>query len=223
MKQRILVTAVASAVLFLSACGTTKNSNNTAAGNSGINPGGTALVPIAEQRLAVSEFKTQGVRVYYSFWGDVEAIEATGDAAVWGNSVNAARESYRMAELEAKKSLNDFLNRESFNSTVSVRIISKNLEKAQDQTTNRMASNIATSDAEVANSGGEQNTAIRKNALDIASRLSTTMTTQSRGILGGLYLKDATIIDGGRAVRVTLRWDKKHNDARREIRNLMAQ
>ena len=62
---------------------------------------------------------------------NVEAIEATGYAPVWGNSMNAARESYRVAELEAKKSLNDFINKETITSTTSVRMISKNLEQAE--------------------------------------------------------------------------------------------
>jgi hypothetical protein len=39
--------------------------------------------------------------------GAVESIEVIGYAPVWGNSKNAIRESFRVAELEAKKSLND--------------------------------------------------------------------------------------------------------------------
>jgi hypothetical protein len=194
-----------------------------------ITPGEGAGTAIADQRLASSEFKRQGVRIIYSFTGSVEAIEVTGYAAVWGNSMNAARESYRVAELEAKKSLSDFINKETISSTTSVRMISNNLEQARDQNTNRFAANkgpelLATDEPATAdNNATQENTAVRNNAVRIASQLNTTITTQNRGIIGGLYLKEGKVIDGGRAVQVVMRWDKKHNDARKQIRSAMAQ
>ena len=221
MNKRILVAAMAVVSLQLIGCSST--GTNLSKGES-IQPGAGSNVAIADQRLASSEFKSQGVKIYYNLFGNVEAIEATGYAPVWGNSLNAARESYRVAELEAKKSLNDFINKETITSTTSVRMISKNLEQAQDNNTNRFANNLSATDTEEAGkSGKEENTATRNNALKIASQLNTTITTQNRGILGGLYQEDAKVIDGGRAVRVVMRWDKKHNDSRKQIRNLMAQ
>lgn len=225
MNKRILVAAMTVASLHLVGCSST---GANLAGGESMQPGAGANVAIADQRLAASEFKSQGVKVIYNLFGNVEAIEVTGYAAVWGNSMNAARESYRVAELEAKKSLSDFINKESISSTTSVKMISKNLEHAQDQNTNKFASNksadLTTSDTEVSgDSGMRENTAVRNNALKIASQLNTTITTQNRGIIGGLYLKESSVIDGGRGVRVVMRWDKKHNDARKQIRNLMAQ
>ena len=221
MNKRILVAAMAVVSLQLVGCGTT--GTNLSRGDS-IQPGAGSNVAIVDQRLASSEFKSQGVKIYYNLFGNVEAIEATGYAPVWGNSMNAARESYRVAELEAKKSLSDFINRETITSTTSVRMISKNLEQAQDNNTNRFANNLAATDTDVAGrSGKEENTAVRNNALKISSQLNTTITTQNRGILGGLYQSEATVIDGGRAVKVVMRWDRKHNDSRKQIRNLMAQ
>jgi hypothetical protein len=214
-------------LIGLGACST---GNNQSSKNTSelIQPSQSAITPISEQRLAVSEFKTQGVRVFYSLLGDVEAIEATGYAPVWGNSQNAARESYRVAELEAKKSLNDFINKETIASTTSVRMISQNLEHAQDKTSNKFANNQSSNeliaiDTDLPNKGSQENMAIRNNALKIASTLQTTITTQNRGILGGLYLKESAVIDGGRSVKVVMRWDKKHNDGRKQIRNLMSQ
>jgi uncharacterized protein YcfL len=221
MNKRILATAMAVASLQLIGCSST--GANLSRGEQ-IQPGQGANIAIADQRLASSEFKSQGVVVIYNLYGNVEAIEVTGYAAAWGGSINAARESYRVAELEAKKSLSDFINKETITSTTSVKMISNNLEHAQDNNTNKFANNLATTDTEVANkTGTEENSAIRNNALKIASQLSTTITTQNRGILGGLYLKDAQVIDGGRAVKVVMRWDKKHNDARLQVRGLMAQ
>jgi hypothetical protein len=228
MNKRILIVAMTVGTLTVAGCSTTPRTD--LASGAQINPGESASTAIADQRLASSEFKRQGVRIIYSFTGSVEAIEVTGYAAVWGNSMNAARESYRVAELEAKKSLSDFINRETITSTTSVRMISNNLEHAQDKNTNRFASNqgaeLATSDDQVtgpSKPGTEENTAVRNNALRIASQLRTTITTQNRGIIGGLYLKESSVIDDGRAVRVVMRWDRKHNDSRKQIRNLMAQ
>jgi hypothetical protein len=226
MNKRILIVAMSVAMLGVVGCSST--GTNLASGAQ-IQPGENSGVAIADQRLAASEFKRQGVTVIYSLFGNVEAIEVVGYAPVWGNSMNAARESYRVAELEAKKSLSDFINKETISSTTSVKMISNNLESAQDNNTNKFASNkapelLTTSDTEVAaGDNSRENTAVRNNALRIASQLSTTITTQNRGIIGGLYLKEGTVIDSGRAVKVVMRWDRKHNDARKQVRNLMAQ
>jgi hypothetical protein len=223
MNKRMLIVAMAAGMLAVTGCSTT--GTNISRGDS-IDPGSSAGTAIADQRLASSEFKRQGVRVIYSLTGNIEAIEVTGYAAVWGNSMNAARESYRVAELEAKKSLSDFINKETISSTTSVRMISNNLEQAQDNNTNRFASNrtpgldAVDTDPATAN---QENTAVRNNAVRIASQLNTTITTQNRGIIGGLYLKEGTVIDGGRSVKVVMRWDRKHNASRLQVRNLMAQ
>ena len=100
MNKRILVTAMAVVSLQLIGCSST--GANLSRGDS-IQPGAGSNVAIADQRLASSEFKSQGIKVYYTLFGNVEAIEATGYAAVWGNSMNAARESYRVAELEVNR------------------------------------------------------------------------------------------------------------------------
>ena len=234
MKQHILVSAVTAAMLVLSGCGTTSNKTADVSRGDLIQPGPNSGQAIAEQRLAVSDFKSKGIKLFYDTNGRIEAIEVTGYAAVWGNSMNSAREAYRVAELEAKKSLNDFINKETITSSVSVRMISQNLERASDQNTNRFASNKAPSDdlialdTETTADKGDatnqaENTAVRNNALRVASVLNTTITTTNRGILGGLYLKQGRNVDGGRAVEVTMRWDRRHNQSRQQLRNLMAQ
>lgn len=231
MKQHILATVLATSVLAITGCSSTKTADVT--NGEGVNPGYTATTAIADQRLAASEFKRQGVKVYYNLFGNLEAIEVTGYAAVWGGSMNSARESYRVAELEAKKSLNDFINKETIASNTSVRMISENLEHAQDQNANKFSSNKGSSDelvavdeettsAKVSDSNSAENQAIRNNALKISSKLQTTITNTNRGILGGLYLVEGSVIDDGRAVKVVMRWDKKHNEVRKQVRNLMA-
>ncbi len=215
----------------LSACSSTKVANIGTGQNL---PAGTQQA-ISEQRLE-NDFKRQGVKVIYSLTGELQAIEVTGYAAVWGNSQTAAREAYRVAELEAKKSLNDFINKEVIATTTSVKMISKNLEKARDNKTNNFSTNrgrdtvagIAV-DEEVENDAQskgevnrEENTAVRNDALTIASRVQTTIRIRNQGILGGLYLVEGTVINDGKNVRVVYRWDQKHTGDRITIRNQMA-
>jgi len=227
MKQHILAASVAAAVVVMSGCGSTKSTQ--------VAPGSSATTAISEQRLATSDFKRLGVRITYTLSGELDSIEATGYAPVWGASQNAAREAFRMAELEAKKSLNDFINKESIKSTTSVRTISQNLERAQDNKTNNFASNrsgdtdrLVALDEEVDKSSNtettrEENTATRRDAVNIASRLDTTIVTQNRGILGGLYLVEGRVINDGKTVQTVYRWDRKSNAQRVQLRNLMSQ
>jgi len=230
MKHTVMSIAVVAA-LGLSACSSTKTADVGAGAL--VSPG--AQQAISEQRLENS-FKRQGIKVVYSMSGKLEAIETTGYAPVWGSSQNAAREAFRVAELEAKKSLNDFINQETIRTSTSVRMISKNLEKATDNKTNNFATNRGrdsvaamtedgdlTGETQAGDVNREENTALRKDALAIASRVNTTIVTQNRGILGGLYLVEGNVINDGKTVRVVYRWDEKHTEVRKMVRNAMAQ
>ena len=232
MKKTALALALVSA-LGLAACSSTKVSE--------VKPG--VAIPtgpqqaISEQRLQ-SDFKRKGIKVIYTLGGDLEAIEATGYAPVWGNSQNAAREAFRVAELEAKKAVNDFINNETIRTSVSVEMISRNLEKARDNKTNNFATNrnrdvvsSETNDDEVGGNKAEnqaevnktENTAIRNDAVNIASRVNTNISIRNQGILGGLYLVEGDVINDGKNVRVIYRWDQKHTQNRLSIRNMMSQ
>ena len=72
-------------------------------------------------------------------------------------------------------------------------------------------------------SSREDNTAVRNDALRIASTVNNTITTQNAGILSGLYLVKGEVINSGRNVRVVYRWDKKSNAVRPAVRAMMMQ
>ena len=230
MKNCILSATAVAVLVVLTGC-----SSNPLSQNSGVAPGTNATAPISEQ-TATNDFTRLGVSIKYgTFSGNVESIEVIGYAPVWGNSQNAIRESFRVAELEAKKSLNDFINRENITSRTSVRMISSNLEQANDNKKNNFTTNAikSTDDTDVAadlnpqkNSGTsskEDNTAVRNDALRIASRVNNVITTQNAGILSGLYLVKGEVINSGKNVRVVYRWDKKSNAVRPVVRGLMMQ
>jgi predicted small lipoprotein YifL len=230
MKTRILSATALAVLVTLTGC----SSNPLSQGNT-MAPGANATSPISEQ-TATSDFARQGISIKYSLWsGAVESIEVVGYAPVWGNSQNAQRESFRVAELEAKKSLNDFINRENITSRTSVRMISSNLEQANDNKKNNFTTNVvkSTDDTDVAadlnpqrsngSSSKEDNTAVRNDALRIASAVNNTITTQNAGILSGLYLVKGEVINNGKNVKAVYRWDKKSNSVRPVVRGLMMQ
>ena len=187
---------------------------------------------IAEQRLT-SDFKRQGVKVVYGTLGGLVAIEAIGYAPVWGASANAAREAFRVAELEAKKSLNDFINKESIRSSTSVSMISRNLEKARDERNTKTSLTLDSSDqiissdnealSENPSARNEAGNLMRNDALQISSKVQSEITIRNQGILGGLRIIESDVINDGREVRVILRWDKDNENTRKEIRKLMGQ
>ena len=215
-------------ILHLSGCSSINRKSSL-----GDNPSSSTTTAISDQRIASNEFKRHGIKIFYTLNGKLDAIEATGYSPIWGNSENAIREAYRGAELEAKKSLNDFINQETITSAVSVKMISQNLEQARDQKNNRFNSNQAGNSDELAaideavdkgkifQTTREDNMAVRNDALRISSTVNTTITNTNQGILGGMYLLDGQAINNGKNVRVVMRWDPKHADIRNQVRNLM--
>lgn len=210
-----LITVVS--MMILAGCSSPKYQSESNPGGS-VNPG--QQTSISEQR-ATEDFKRDGIKIIYGmFSGSIQAIEVTGYAPVWGNSASAIDSSYKVAELDAKRKLNDFINKESITSSTSVEIISRNLEKASDNKSNNIANNTnaTTSDSETT---GQINQAHRQDALNISSRLQQNIRTSSRGILGGLRMVDNEVVGGGRNVKVVFRWDKKNESGIIDVRKSM--
>jgi len=226
MKKTALYLAVIT-TLGLTACSSTKVAD---VGSGTAVPPGTQQA-ISEQRAA-SDFKREGVRVIYSFTGNLEAVEAVGYAPVWGNSQNAVQQAYETAYVLAKDRMSSFLHPETITSKRFVDTIAKNLEKARDNKTNKFATNknndfsFETADTEAAREGEvnrEENTAVRNDAVNIASNIRTTVSIQRSGILGGVVLKEGRVINDGKNVQVIVRWDRKDNSQRRVILKEMMQ
>jgi hypothetical protein len=217
-KKHLAVSLLAVALMGLAGCSSTGGAN------------------AKKDQSATLDYRRQGIKITYDSSGKIDAIEVIGYAAVWGNSQNAIREAYRVAELEAKKTLNDFINKETITSTVSVRMISQNLEQARDRNLASASNKTAGGDGELValdedpkntnqsvETSTNSNTQLRGDATRIASRVSTTISTNNRGILGGLYMVDGRIVNDGKQAQVVLRWDQKSNQQRQTLRNLMSQ
>ena len=222
MKKTALYIALVTA-MGLTACSSTKVSD---LGSGTAVPPGTQQA-ISEQR-ASSDFKREGVKVIYSFTGNLEAVEAVGYAPVWGNSQNAVQQAYEVAYVMAKDRMSSFLHPENITSKRMVDTIAKNLEKARDNKTNKFATNKNNdfsfeTEAQAGEVNREENTAVRNDAINIASNIRTTVSIQRSGILGGVVLKEGQVINDGKNVQVIVRWDRKDNTQRRVILKEMMQ
>jgi hypothetical protein len=219
-KKHLAISLLAVALMGLAGCSSTGNTDAN------------------KERSATLDYRRQGIKITYDSSGKIDAIEVIGYAAVWGNSQNAIREAYRVAELEAKKTLNDFINKETITSSTSVRMISQNLEQAKDRNSSSASSQSTggsnqnelvaldedpKNNSQVSDTTTNKNAMLRSDATRIASRVSTTITTNNRGILGGLYMVEGKIVNDGKTAQVVLRWDQKSNQQRQTLRNLMSQ
>lgn len=231
MKHPFVIIAAAAAMV-LGACST----KPTVPAATSAAPVPSAPGPIQRPDvLAASDFKRQGVRIVYNTSGRIESIETVGYAPVWGRSTSAVREAFRVAELEAKKSLNDFINQEVITSETSVRMVSRNLERARTQQENTtsvnnsrdvvasLASNESLVDPEDGDSASEQWRQNQREALTIATTVNNSIRIRNQGILSGLYLVEGEVIGEGRQVRVVYRWDEKNVQGRGQVRQLMMQ
>ena len=226
--MRKSLVSIALATIFLGGCSTASKMFS----DTGISSG--QQTSISEQRVT-QDFKRRGVKVEYSlFFRDLKAIEVTGYAPVWGNSPSATESAYKVAELDAKKKLVDFIYKETVSSETSVNMISKSLERGRDQKTNRIASNydnqsVSVSDIDVEGkatqpSGTPQNVnvATRNDAVEIATTMNSFIRANNKGILSGLRLVDNAVLDNGKVVSVVYRWEANQASDIQNVRRLMS-
>ena len=118
MKRTLTVLAVAT---LMTACSSIKPNN-----------------PISEQKLSTN-FVSEKIKIetkcnYFGMGSDcnIVAIEATGTAPSYGNTVNNRKTALVRAEMNAKAQVSEFLNNEITTSRVNT-TIAKNIEKASDK------------------------------------------------------------------------------------------
>lgn len=219
MKRLLFALSMA---LVLSACGTTNTATRTT------EPG--AITPLGNQKLSTT-FERRGIKMEWECAfgtgmfgmtnavcskGDIRSIEITDYAASYGSSEVQRENAFRVAEMKAKARLRHFVN-EDVNSSQVKSTLGRNVEKANDRIKQRIASNeeVAMSDSEP---GQETNWAVRENTTNTVQTLTETVRMNASGILRGLYIKQAAVVDR-QTVAVTLRWDKDSERASDYFRN----
>jgi hypothetical protein len=192
--------------------------------SAGVDPGEVRAVK--DTRLS-TDFEREGIRVTYTLLGEVEKIEAFGYADVW-------RANFRhVAEADAKDKLVKFLRGETVSTTRMTRVIARSIERSQDNTINRFktvdgAINFSEGDLEredAAATPGEENsrrnTAVRRDSVNNAMTVTSTITVAAKGRLNAVYKQSGDVVDDGKTYRVVYAWTPKAQRAARSITNQM--
>jgi hypothetical protein len=201
MKRTLTVIAIAS---VLAACSNVKSTN-----------------PIAEQKLSTN-FVSEQIKIeskcdYFGFGSECQivAIEATGTAPSYGNTVNNRKTALIRAEMNAKAQVSEFLNNEITTSRVNT-TIAKNIEKATDKVNNGKADGetVEMTDQEA------KNVSLRENSNQTVSTMTETIKSTSTAVLRG-FRKISEKVVGEQEVAVTIRWDVQSNNSRTQLLKAM--
>ena len=218
-----------SGVVGLSACGALKFGND----KPGVTP--EAVVAVKEEVVELStEFKREGVQVFYTLTGAVDRVEAKGFADVWQQRYE------HVAELEAKEKMVKFLRGESVSSSRKTQVIAKAIERAQDNTINRFkkldgTSALSTTAEELeatpenksteSNNNKEENardnTALRKASINNAQTVTSNITVTSAGRLSAVRKAKGEIVNEGKTYVGTYVWTPRDQEAARSIIRMM--
>lgn len=183
-------------------------------------------IPEQSQNLS-TEFRREGVVVFYKSSGQVDRIVAKGYAPVWQQQYE------HVAELEAKEKLLKYLRGESVSSTRKTAVIAKSIERARDTNSNKNT----TSDGTIAtvaedlesdtssNSKQEQNSTAasqaRSTAINNAQRVTSTLTVTAIGRLSAVRKINGEIIENGKTYVGTYYWSPTDQDAAKSITRMM--
>lgn len=185
-------------------------------------------VNVKEQRLA-TDFSRQGIRVTYSFFGDVEKIEAYGYAKVWRGNYRA------VAEADAKDKLVKFLRGETVDSQKMTRVIAKSIERSQDNMLNKTKTvdgTVVIQDTDIENDSrlqpqasndenSKENTALRKASVNNAQIVTSTILVSSSGRLNAVYKEKGYAAEDGKTYTAVYVWTPKMQKTARAISTMM--
>ena len=174
-----------------------------------------------------TEFRREGVMVFYKSSGQVDRVVAKGYAPVWQQQYE------HVAELEAKEKLVKYLRGESVSSTRKTAVIAKSIERARDANSNK----TTTSDGTIAtvaedlesdtssNSKQEQNSTAasqsRSTAINNAQRVTSTLTVTAIGRLNAVRKINGEIIENGKTYVGTYLWTPVDQDGAKSIIRMM--
>lgn len=186
-----------------------------------------ALSPSADSQTAVkdgtisTEFKDQGIKLFYSFTGNLDRIEVYGLAPAWKGNVDV------LAEADAMDKLVKFVHGQTVSTDRRVKIMAKSLDKARDNTLNRFKSNddnLNFDSKELENSGEEnsRNNTSRRIADRVENTLVNTVTTiTAKGRLTGVRKVRDSVVQDGKLYVAVYQWSEKDQATSEFIRGRM--
>ena len=186
-----------------------------------------ALSPSTDSQTAVkdgtisTEFKDEGIKLFYTFTGKLDRIEVYGLAPAWKGNVDV------LAEADAMDKLVKFVHGQTVSTDRRVKIMAKSLDKARDNTLNRFKSNddnLNFDSKELENAGSENssNNTSRRIADRVENTLVTTVTTiTAKGRLTGVRKVRDSVVQDGKLYVAVYQWSEKDQATSEFIRGRM--
>ena len=186
-----------------------------------------ALSPPTDSQTAVkdgtisTEFKDEGIKLFYTFTGKLDRIEVYGLAPAWKGNVDV------LAEADAMDKLVKFVHGQTVSTDRRVKIMAKSLDKARDNTLNRFKSNddnLNFDSKELENSGSENtsNNTSRRIADRVENTLVNTVTTiTAKGRLTGVRKVRDSVVQDGKLYVAVYQWSEKDQATSEFVRGRM--
>lgn len=228
--KRLIVAAVLTLLLIflLSGCSMFKSAP-------GLTPATGTETPVKDVKIA-TDFTDQGVKVFYTLLGEIDRIEAWGQAPAWRGNVEI------VAEADAMDKLVKFVHGQSVSSERRNRIITRTLDRARDNTLNKFKTidGTATVDAREVQreldqeekqdvprtAGGNESNERNNTSRRIADRVEqglveATTTISAHGRLTGVRKIRDRVVQDGRVYAAVYQWSPKDQAASESIRARM--
>ena len=199
----------------------------TGCGSLGFGSKEQALTPPSDSQTAVrdgtisTEFKDEGIKLFYTFTGKLDRIEVYGLAPAWKGKVDV------LAEADAMDKLVKFVHGKTVSTDRRVKIMAKSLDKARDNTLNRFKSNddnLNFDSRELENAGSENtsNNTSRRIADRVENTLVNTVTTiTAKGRLTGVRKVRDSVVQDGKLYVAVYQWSEKDQATSEFIRGRM--
>ena len=218
MKKTVIALSLLAAI-GVTGCSTTKDA--------GVRAPVESTTAIKDTRI-VTEFADEGVKLHYTFTGKLEKIEVFGVAPAWKGNYAI------LAEADAMDKLVKFVHGKDVSSQRRVKVISRSIERAADNTLNKFQSTDSTvvfkasdleSDEPTAGNDGElttkTNTAKRNASVVDQTLINTVTNITARGRITGVRKTRDMKMDEGKTYVAVYEWSENQQATAEFIRDRM--
>lgn len=221
--------AVAVAASFLGGCSSVGNLNPFG-GDRDYTVSQPADNTTAVKDQTVSVVNDEGIKIYYTLLGDLDRIEVYGMADAWKGDGQTLE---ILAEADAKERLVKYLYDNKVNSSRSVEVIARTLDKARDDALNRVENGLSPqSVVEFNEEAVEQEVATQpapktdNTSRRVAERIEETKVNAltkvtAGGSLRGMRKIRSEVRNNGKTYIAVYQWSEKDQDTANQIRKKM--
>jgi hypothetical protein len=215
-----LYLAVASSLLIIGCAGNTTKHTPT--------PSADSVTP--KPISAVFNHRTGPTTVEFGDNGQFISITSKASAPIAGNNAFSVEQATQVATLRAKRNVSEFLNSQ-INSTRTLKVLSRTVQKSKEDTSNGMSDETVVSDkefdenGELITSGANKQSPVSAfdnlNTEKVAQSVTETISNTSVSILRGLITTNEEVSATGRTVVVEVKASVNTISAAGNLRKLM--